>query len=392
MSLIHGLDSTDAQQPIAVDSDGNVQVDVLSAALPSGASTEATLVTVLARLTSLTAALLSVATDLLRVNVIAALPAGTNNIGDVDVLSSALPAGASTEATLATRAAETTAAAIETAVEALANALVSVATDTLRANIIAALPAGTNNIGDVDVLSSALPAGAATSAKQDTQITAEQAIQAATEIVDDWDESDRAKVNPIVGQAGITAGAGAVAANTPRVTLASDDPAVTALQILDNVVSGSEAQVDVVAPLPAGTNNIGDVDVLTMPEVEVKNQNGDMLLAFESIVEEEKVNLNAAAGTNNLIGTAVPAGKIWCITNAGGINATSATTRIFVYVAGLANSVLIADKFAPIAAEWVLDNGLFYLQAGDQVAAQFQGCTLNDDLYLRYAGYQMDAP
>jgi len=62
-------------------------------------------------------------------------------------------------------------------------------------------------------------------------------------------------------------GAGAVTAGTPRVTLASDDPAVTALQILDNIVAGSEAQVDVVSlpAIPAGTNNIGDVDVLTLP-------------------------------------------------------------------------------------------------------------------------------
>jgi hypothetical protein len=35
------------------------------------------------------------------------------------------------------------------------------------------------------------------------------------------------------------------------------DAAVTALQILDNVVSGSEAQVDVVAALPTGDNLIG---------------------------------------------------------------------------------------------------------------------------------------
>lgn len=68
----------------------------------------------------------------------------------------------------------------------------------------------------------------------------------ALQVIDDWDESDRAKVNLIVGQAGIAAGAGAVAATVPRVTLASDDPAVAALQIIDNCISGSEAQVDVV--------------------------------------------------------------------------------------------------------------------------------------------------
>lgn len=91
------------------------------------------------------------------------------------------------------------------------------------------------------------------------------AIAASASVLDDWDESDRAKVNPIAGQAGVAAGAGAVDALTQRVTHASDDPAVVALQILDNAISGSEMQVDVVGALPAGTNNIGDVDVLTLP-------------------------------------------------------------------------------------------------------------------------------
>jgi hypothetical protein len=39
------------------------------------------------------------------------------------------------------------------------------------------------------------------------------------------------------------AGAGAVSAGVPRVTLASDDPAVTALQIIDNAISGSGINV-----------------------------------------------------------------------------------------------------------------------------------------------------
>ena len=53
-------------------------------------------------------------------------------------------------------------------------------------------------------------------------------------VLDDWDETDRAKVNPIVGQAGVAAGAGAAGVTVQRTTLASDDPAVTALQIIDD--------------------------------------------------------------------------------------------------------------------------------------------------------------
>lgn len=48
------------------------------------------------------------------------------------------------------------------------------------------------------------------------------AIKTAVEIIDDWDESNRAKVNPIAGQAGIAAGAGVDGATVPRATLATD--------------------------------------------------------------------------------------------------------------------------------------------------------------------------
>lgn len=97
----------------------------------------------------------------------AALPAGTNNIGDVDVLS-VVPGTAATSLGKAEDAAHTTA---DTGVAVLAvrrdTAAVGSDTDgdysTLNVNasgrlytsatVDAALPAGTNNIGDVDVLS-----------------------------------------------------------------------------------------------------------------------------------------------------------------------------------------------------------------------------------------------
>ena len=107
-------------------------------------------------------------------------------------------------------------------------------------------------------------AGAVSAGVQRVTLASDDPAVVAVQIMDDWDESDRAKVNLIVGQAGIAAGAGAVGVTVPRVTLASDDPAVTSLQLLDNAISGNEMQVDVVAALPAGTNNIGDVDVLSV--------------------------------------------------------------------------------------------------------------------------------
>ncbi len=50
--------------------------------------------------------------------------------------------------------------------------------------------------------------------------------------MDDWDEADRAKVNPVVGQAGVAAGAGASDAKTQRIITATDDPILTALALL----------------------------------------------------------------------------------------------------------------------------------------------------------------
>lgn len=105
-------------------------------------------------------------------------------------------------------------------------------------------------------------------------------------IIDDWDETDRAKVNPIVGQAGVAAGAGSVSTTTQRMTLASDDPAVTALQIMDDWDESDRAKVNIIVgqagvqggsgtvsattqrvvlatdvALPSGTNTLGKIDI-----------------------------------------------------------------------------------------------------------------------------------
>lgn len=60
------------------------------------------------------------------------------------------------------------------------------------------------------------------------------AILTALEIIDDWDESDRAKVNTIAGQVGVQAAEGNITALTQRVTLAQDDDAVASLGIIDD--------------------------------------------------------------------------------------------------------------------------------------------------------------
>lgn len=97
----------------------------------------------------------------------------------------------------------------------------------------------------VSAASLPLPTGAATLAEQQNQTTALQ-------IIDDWDESDRAKVNTIVGQVGVQGGAGVSTALTQRVAIATDANTIggavvalaDALEVEDNAgyVDGATGQ------------------------------------------------------------------------------------------------------------------------------------------------------
>ncbi len=94
--------------------------------------------------------------------------------------------------------------------------------------------------GSITVDGTVSVTGVATSANQDTHNTHLSNIVTAVQIMDDWDETNRAAVNLIASQVGIAGGTGVDAGNVPRVSLATD------------------------IALPAGTNNIGDVDIASI--------------------------------------------------------------------------------------------------------------------------------
>ena len=141
-------DSSGTTKQGLVDADRHVQIDILSSALPSGAATSAKQDTIIGHLDGVEGLLTTIDADTgnistktdtiagavagteMQVDVVAALPAGNNNIGDVDVASSALPTGASTLAEqqsqtthLATIAGDTT--DIEAAIELIDDAIVA---------------------------------------------------------------------------------------------------------------------------------------------------------------------------------------------------------------------------------------------------------------------------
>ena len=166
----------------------------------------------------------------------AALPAGTNNIGDVDVLSVPAPlnlVGGGVEAA----ALRVTLASDSTGVLSVDDNGASLTTDTpqLPAALVGGrldvvvgteLPAGTQTIGSVSVVGAV-----------DTELPAPAALADAT-------------ANPTVP----TVGSALLAFN-----------GATWDRLRGDTTNGVDVDVTRLPSLPAGTNNIGDVDVLTVP-------------------------------------------------------------------------------------------------------------------------------
>lgn len=147
---------------------------------------------------------------------------------------------------------------------------------------------------DVDVTRSALPTGASTLAEQQTQT-------ASLSVLDDWDETDRAKVNPVVGQAGLAAGTGLDAANALRVSLATD------------------------IALPAGTNAIGKLaanDGVDVGDVTVNNAAGAAAVNVQD--GGNVLSVDDASGSLTVDSPQLPA-ALGAGTEAGALRVTVAT-------------------------------------------------------------------
>lgn len=142
-----------------------------------------------------------------------------------------------------------------------------------------------SNIAYLDGNAIDLGAGAVGTGTIRSTLASNDPAVVALQIIDDWDESDRAKVNLIVGQAGIAAGAGAVGATVPRVTQASDCPSVTALQIIDNCIGTDGAAVPSGVAVVAGTDSAtGYAQTLSTDSAGVLYNQPSVVPSFEDSV------------------------------------------------------------------------------------------------------------
>jgi len=137
----------------------------------------------------------------------------------------------------------------------------------------------------IDIVSSALPSGGATAANQATIIGhvdgVETLITSTNTKLDTLETTNNAN-QVLLG------------------TIDSDTDAIkTAVQILDNAISGSEMQVDVVAALPAGSNTIGVVDL--------GSTDNAVLDAIDAVLDTIKVDTEEIEGAVETIETAIKA-------------------------------------------------------------------------------------
>lgn len=168
------------------------------------------------------------------------IPAGTNNIGDVDIVTIALAQGSGAVSGTTLR----TITASDDPTVTLLTSAVNVLTLDIGAILtgweVGGLPAGNNNIGNVDIVTIPLTqnTGVIDSTTLRTTLASDDPAVTALQVIDDWDANDRCKTSLIVGQDGVDGNTGTVSAKTVRTTLATD------------------------VGLPTGTNTLGQVGIV----------------------------------------------------------------------------------------------------------------------------------
>jgi hypothetical protein len=248
--VVAGYDGANVRA-IKTDSTGEIAVDVSSIGTVTVTGTVA--------VSAIAGALPAGTNNIGDVDIASALPAGTNNIGDVDI-ASALPAGTNSIGTVILGAGTAE-------IGKLAAGTASIGSVTLNAN------SGVD-IGDVDITSvvpgvGATNLGKAIQSAQGATDTGVAALVVRNDTLADLSGADGDYAPLQVNASGaLYTAIHSSALPTGAATEAKQDVIETTLNSIEGdtsslagAVSGTEVQVDVVASLPAGTNNIGDVDI-----------------------------------------------------------------------------------------------------------------------------------
>lgn len=344
VKMAGALDTSGDVRPIQVDTDGQLQIDVLSSALPAGAATETTL--------------LAVKT---------AVEAIENTVSgselQVDVVTSALPTGAATSAAQTDGTQKTqivdgsgnvigsTGNALDVNLKtpitvdvSLSQANDSVAVFGSDGAVNRALKTDANGELQIDVLSSALPTGAATE-------TTLVAVKTSVELIDDAVVVDGAAfsgkglviagvtsggVAQIIetnasGHVHVADGGGSLTVDATSWPLPTGAATESTLSTLNGKVTAcNTGAVTISTALPSGANTIGKVDVNTLSVI-------DLLDA--GILDTSSTNINGSASspTQVVASTAAATKKMQILDTTGafiGLYTGAAASEVLQLVIG----------------------------------------------------------
>ncbi len=178
------------------------------------------------------------------------------------------------------------------------------------------------------------------------------------------------------------------------------DSAGSPVKIL--VDTDGHLQVDTLSSaLPAGAATAAKQDSI-LAELEQKLETADLnrdasgnigvVPSFEGVVAETVSEQNAAAGSNHLTSSAVPAGKVWVITHISAHDDDNNVTHIGIDVNHDGRSIIVKWRGATAADVTVDWDGHLFLDAGDYISVWFWGVTAGDAIVMNVFGYQINAP
>ena len=187
-------------------------------------------------------------------------------------------------------------------------------------------------------------------------------------------------------------------------TSAKQDTMITALQLIDDLraalllvgtdrlgVRATELETLLAGGLPSALST----DALKVREqatLTVQAAGGDKIISLESVIGESLSNTNLTAGANTLPSASVPSGKLWVVTcfSMRYISTTISMVLGYFIHNGAEFWLLMPTSLASNTLyTW---DGWIVLDEGDYLQVFVNGATAGDDLYFHYLGYQMDAP
>lgn len=168
--------------------------------------------------------------------------------------------------------------------------------------------------------------------------------------------------------------------------------------------------VDVVTlpTLPAGDNNIGNVDIVTLPEIPAGTKEIGKIQArsygwryeawrkdplrfgFSSFISEVESDTNLSAGSNSLNTSAVPTGEIYVYTNISFRYVGTVPTRIRVSLMVSGTYHNLYDAVAPVSNTLYDRQGWWVVKAGNNLRCAISGATAGDDLFFYVTGFGVD--